>query len=304
MMILEPHNIDYSTVVSSIPEDTAEVWTSTKTYAKEAIVRYGIYLYTSLQDSNTNHQPSTTLSGLDAWWKRTTVTNRGAAFDAALYTQSVAPEGTTEITISFPWARGATGFGLLNMTGVTNVNIKVVDGSSTIVYNQDFNLLDGVDNWWDYYAGLWDYKSDLTEFTSIPLVSGTFTATLTGGEPAIGHIMVGETWTLGKSLRNATAEIKDFSVYNTDDFGNTTVIQRSFAKTYNIEVSLDLSKADSTFKRLTNIRAKSCLWRGDDVSLSDGGLDFLIAFGYFKRAPLTAQSASTATYNLEIEGLI
>lgn len=304
MIILEPNDIDYSTIVSSIPEDSAEEWSSSKTYTKDATVRYGIYLYTSLQDSNINHKPSATLSGLDAWWKRTTVTNRGAVFDSALYTQSVAPEGVNEITISIPWERGTTGFGLLNMSGVTNVNVKVKDALDTIVYNQDFNLLDGVDNWWDYYAGLWDYKSDLSELASTPLVSGTFTATLTGGEPAIGHIMVGETWTLGKSLRNATAEIKDFSVYNTDDFGNTTVIQRSFAKTYNIEVNLELSKADSTFKRLTNIRAKSCLWIGDDLSLSEGGLDFLIAFGYFKRAPLTAQSASSATYNLEIEGLI
>lgn len=304
MNVLEPNILAYDAITSSIPEDSAQVWSASETYAKDDVVRLGMYLYTSLQASNAGHSPPETLSGIDAWWKRNGVTNRGAMFDDHLYTQTIAPEGTTEITVSVPWDRGTSGFALLNVDGTQSIHATVTADDAQVVFDVTYDMIDGVDNWWDYYAGAWDYKAELVDLSSTPLVAGTLTVTLTGGRPAVGHMMVGTTWEPGATLYGATAEIKDYSVYNTNDFGELTVIQRNFVKLFNGELYLHPARADATFRRFINARAKFCLWMGDNRTTAEGGHEALNVAGYFKSCPLVFAGPNECQYNLQIEGII
>lgn len=304
MHVLEPNNFDYSQIISSIPEDAAPAWSASESYAKDDKVRVDMYLYSSLQDSNSGHEPPSSLSGLDAYWRRLGPTNRGAMFDEHLYTQTVAPEGTTQFSVSVPWSRGTSAFAILNIseTSVIHAVVKSLDG--TILWDNTYDLLEGVDNWWDYYAGFWDYRSEFVEESSTPLISGTLTVTFTGGNPSIGHMIVGSTWEPGATLYDVTAEIKDYSVYNTDEFGNLTVIQRNFVKIFSGTLYLHPARADATFRKFIQSRAKLCLWIGDNRTTNEGGHEALNCLGYFKSAPLVFSGPNECRYNLKIEGII
>lgn len=304
MDVLEPNTILYEAVTSSVPEDSAKVWSASQAFVKNDIVRSGMYLYTSLQDSNTGHSPPETLSGMDAWWKRNGVTNRGAMFDDHLYSQTIAPKDVTEMTVSVPWERGTSGFALLNVDGTQSIRATVTDDEAHVVFDASYDMIDGADDWWAYYSGAWDYKAEVVVLSSTPLVSGTLTVVLTGGRPAVGHMMVGITWNTGATLYGATAEIKDYSVYNTNDFGELTVIQRNFVKLFNGELYLSPQRADATFRRFINSRAKFCLWMGDNRTTTEDGHEALNVAGYFKSCPLVFSGPNQCQYNIQIEGII
>jgi hypothetical protein len=303
MQVLEPNDIAYSAVASSIAEDSTAAWAASTTYAKGASVRVGLYLYTSLQDSNTGHNPPDTMYGTSAYWRRTGATNRGAMFDDHLYTQSVAGAGEN-LVVSLPWELGTSGFAILNIDGVQEVRAAIVDENSATLMDKTYDMIEGVDNWWDYYAGAWDYKAELVELASTPLIAGTITITLSGGQPAVGHMLVGKTWEPGATLYDATAEVKDYSVYDTDDFGEISVIKRNFVKVFNGNLYLHPMRADATFRRFIKARAKSCLWMCDNRTTDEGGHESLNCFGYFKSCPLTFKGPNQCEYNLQIEGII
>lgn len=303
MQVLEPNDIAYSAITSSIAEDTSPVFAATTTYAKNAVARVGIYLYVSLQDSNTGHNPPDTTSGTAAWWRKKGPTNRGAMFDEHLYSQSVSEVGV-DLVVSAPWELGTSGFALLNIDGVQFAKVAIVGDNNAALMSKTYDMIDGVDNWWDYYAGEWDYKAELVELASTPLIAGKITVTLSGGQPAIGHMLVGKTWEPGATLYGATAEIKDYSVYDTNDFGEIAVVKRNFIKAFNGILYLHPRRADATFRRFIKARAKSCLWMCDNRTTDDGGLEFLNCFGFFKSCPLTVKGTNECEYNLQIEGVI
>lgn len=303
MEVLEPNTIKYDDITSTIEEDSAVVWSASTTYTKNTKVRVGTTLYESLQDSNTGHNPPETMYGTSAWWRSLGPTNRAAMFDDHLYTQSVAPENTS-LVVSMPWELGTSGFAMLNITGCATVDVSILTGDGTTVFTGSYDMIWGCDNMWDYYAYLLDMRTEIVDTASTPQVSGTATMTFVGAKVGVGHVMVGKTWTPGATLHDVTVEIKDYSVYNTDSFGNTTTIKRNFAKLFNGTLNLRPNLADSTFRRFIEARAKPCLWMGDNRTTAEGGFESLNCFGYFKSCPLTFKGPNQCQYNLQIEGLI
>ena len=304
MKVIEPNTIDYTSITSSIPEDSAAVWDSATTYAADAVVRIGMYLYKSLQASNTGHNPPQTLSGLDAWWRRTGPTNKAAMFDDKLYTKSIAPVGVGTLTVTVPWTRTTSSFAILAMEDVSSVSIEIKNTAGTVFFSKTYGMVYGVKNWWQYYSGSFTRKTEIVGVASTPMITGTITATFTGGRPEVGHFMTGRPWEIGATLYGVTPEIVDYSQYSVDDFGETTIVKRAFAKRYSGELYLHPSQADSTFNRLVLLRGKPCLWIGDNRTTSEGGFECLNAFGYFKRAPLAFKGPNEAQYSIEIEGMI
>ncbi|WP_298034449.1 hypothetical protein [uncultured Desulfovibrio sp.] len=302
MYIIIPHQIDYAAAVSSIPEDETAPWESTKNYAKDDKVRVGFCIYTSLAGSNAGNDPTRTFSGLGAKWKKSGTTNRGAMFDEFVHTQSIAPEGTPmEVTV--PWDR-ATGLALLNISGATTIIIRIKNADGQEVAAKVHDLLDGVDNWYDYFAYNFSHVRDVVDMNIGGFMSGTLTIILTGSRPAVGHLVVGDMHEPGATLQGVTAELINYSRIETNDFGVTEIVERASARRYDCKLILPLARADSVFALFDELRARPCVWIGDNLPTDKGGQAFLTAFGLYRKASLRDEGPRHCIYDMEITGVI
>lgn len=302
MKVIQPVHIEYADVQSSIAEDATVLWASSEIYSKDNLVREGMYIYRSLKDGNTANTPSKTKWGPDAWWMVEHVTNRAAMFDDRLDTQTVAAEGDDTLTISVPWAR-MSGFALLNVDAIS-AHVRIVGAESSVLFERDYSLTEGANNWYDYYMRNWTMKHDLVDLLIPSMATGSFTLTLSGGRPAIGHLVIGQHENPGATLYGAVAELQNYSVRETDAYGNTSTVVRGSAKRYNCELYLHPRDADGVFNLLRDIKDAPCLWLGDNRVTADGGHESLTAYGYYRRASLAFSGPNDSRYNMEIEGVI
>lgn len=302
MYVIVPHAIDYAEVTSSLPEDPAPVWSAASTYAKGAVARVGTALYTSLTDNNRGNNPAVTSSGTEAAWRRSGASNRAALFDGHVHTQSVAPE-ETPLVVGVPWRR-ATGFAMLNISGAAQLTAVITAANGEVIAERTYDLLDGVDNWYDYFAYNFSFVRDVVELDLCGFLFGTLTLTLTGSLPAAGHLAVGDLHEPGATLYGAVAELINYSVVETNDFGVTEIVERVSAKRYECQLFLPPSRTDAVFDLFDKIRAMPCVWIGDNAASADGGHSHLTAFGLYTRARLTDEGPCQATYDMEITGLI
>lgn len=302
MIVIVPHNIDYGTISSSIPEDEA-AWSADKTYAKGDKARVGYDIYTSMEASNKGNKPAETSSGVSLKWKKSGTSNRGAIFDAFVHTQSVAPEGTA-LEITVPWLM-ASGFAVFNVSGATAMTVSIANADGETVASKQYNLLDGVDNWYDYFTGHFSYIRDIVDMDLGGFLSGTVTVALTGSQPAAGRLIIGDAVDVGATLDGVVAELVHYSVVETDpDFGVTEIVERASTKKYECTLSFPKGRADTVFEFFEKIRATPCVFQGDNVPVDAGGQQFLTVYGLWRRASLKDKGSSLCTYNLEIMGLI
>nr|DAR59379.1 MAG TPA: hypothetical protein [Caudoviricetes sp.] len=302
MYVIIPHAIDYAEVQSSIPEDETPEWSAEATYAKDVSARVGYNIYTSLADSNKGNDPTKTFSGLSAKWKKSGVSNRGAIFDEFVHTQSVAPENTP-LEVSVPWSR-ATGFAVLNISGAASMSVSIQNADAEVVGQKTYDLLDGVDNWYDYFTYRFSFLRDVVDMDLGGFMSGTLTVTLTGSRPAMGCLVVGDLEEPGATLYGCTAELINYSSIETNTFGVTEIVERVSAKRYDCELYLHPRRADAVFALFDDLRARPCVWIGDNRPTDQGGHAYLTAFGLYRKAALSAEGPNQCKYNMEITGLI
>ena len=302
MRIIIPQNFDYDDIESSIPEGDEPLWDSATTYAKGDVVRIGYSLFTSIADNNSGNNPEKTSSGTYARWAKSGVTNRGALFDNYLYTQSVAEE-QTPLSVTVPWVR-STGFALFNITGAVNLTMEVRNSADEIVASKKYNLLYGVDNWYDYFAYNFSFIRDLTDFDFGGFMNGKATFTLRGSQPAAGHLVIGDLHEPGATLYGATAELINYSNIETNEFGVTDIVERVSAKRYDCQLYLHPRRADSIFDLFDQLRAKPCVWIGDNRTSDEGGHASLTVFGLYKSASLTFDGPNECVYDMEITGFV
>lgn len=302
MYIIIPDELDYSAIESSIPEGEEPAWNAETSYAKDAVVRVGMELYTSLITGNKGNDPVKTFSGTSAKWAKSGVTNRGAMFDSQVNTQSIS-EPETPLVVTVPWIR-ATGFSLLNLSGAMAARVQIAASDGAIVSEKTYDLMEGADNWYDYFTYNFSFKRDLTDLDIGGFLSGKATFTLEGSRPAVGHLAVGTLHEPGATLQGVEAELVNYSTIETNDFGVTSIVERASAKRYDCELYLHPGRADAVFDLFNDVRAKPCVWIGDNRPTDEGGHACLTAFAIYRSASLAFEGPNQNTYKLEILGLI
>ena len=301
MMIIIPHTIDYATVTSSVPETDTPAWVADSTYSKGATARVNYELFTSLVDNNKGNNPPASTAGLTAPWRKSGTSNRGAMFDPFVYTQTVAAGDSLEISV--PWNMAA-GFAVFNISGAVAMSVAIADAAGAVVAAKDYNLLQGVDNWYDYYTARFSFIRDIVDMTIGGFLVGTCTVTLRGDRPAIGHIVVGEVEDPGVTMDGVTSELVHYSTIETDDLGVTAIVERAATKKISCTLTMPKVRSDAVFELFEKLRARPCVWMGDNVPVDAGGQQFLTAFGLWRKASLSDKGTSQCKYDLEIMGLI
>lgn len=308
MKIVIPNAIDL--VSSTVPENDEPAWVQGHSYKEGDKVLRRHYIYESLQASNTS-DPLSSSSGISAKWRKLKASNTWAMFDDVIATQTVAPDGADDLTVTvrFDYCRC---FALLNIVGESLTASIKDDGATEPYWTRTMSLVSDVDNEFDYEFLPISYVdavvNDFTDavFDDVPVcINGTLTVTIhkTGGGAAVGHMIVGLSRQPGITLEGAKAGSRTFSKIKEDDYGNTTMIKGRVAKTFEGTIHVEPENSDKVRRLLDSIDATPTLFIGDDRDSLGGGYQSLTVYGLMKTYDLT-YNIGRHPLNVTIYGMV
>lgn len=298
MKVIAPIAITPAMLTSStLAETEYAAWNSGTGYTKGQRVIKNHKVWESVNaGTNTNHDPETDVE--DAWWIEVGPTNRWAMFDGSV---STASQDTVSIVVVI--TPGVIVDALAVIAGVGDtVRVQMHDGA-TSVYDETQSLdSTPIESWEDYFFADFVLAGELL-FQGLPsYLSGVMTVTITpsSGEAAVGAVVVGRLHDLGDTQPNASAGITDYSRKETDDFGTTALVQRSYAKRSQQRLVLETAQTRRVQAILVGLRATPAVWIGDDDTDTFAPL---VIFGWFRSFSIDIPGPVYSYCSLEIEGL-
>lgn len=293
MKIINPIVITPSMVVSNVVE-IYPTWSSATSYSKGDRVVYNLKIYESLTNTNLNKTPDTNPTD----WLVVGPSNCCAAFDTSYSTQTVSSAPIEfQITPNIIFNSVA----VLNIDIASELTVQLESATEGIVYSKTVSL-DGsiLVDWYDYFFAPFDQKMDVV-FTDIPPYrTGTLTITLDGiGDLKVGTIILGNVLELGNTQYGLSFGIKDYSVKQEDEFGNTLFVERNYARRIEPTVFIrntDLRKID---RLLTEVRAKPTVF----IPTEEEGYDTLITYGFLADWNIEIPYPADSLLRMDIKGL-
>lgn len=301
MKVIKPVDFTTGMLISTNATEPNPTYSAGTTYAKDFIVSYNTKLYQSLQATNLNHQPDLTASS--TWWIEIGSDNRYAMFDLQVGQKTTR---TTSLTVTVAPGVIINSVALIDISCLT-AKITVRDGlAGPIVYEQLVGTSGAlVSDWYEYY-----FTDPLEPRTQVvfqnipPYTSAHITIELTeqvGNPVSIGEMIFGTLTALGTTQYGVSTGIIDYSVKETDEFGNTKFVERAFSKRMQAEVHLLNTQVNRVQTLLYSLRAKPCVWIATEDPLLQ---EPLIVFGYYRDFSTNIAYPSHSICSLEIEGLI
>lgn len=296
MKFIKPTTFDAATMlVSSTATEAYAAYNPATTYAKDARVDYGTFIYQSLVNNNTGNQPDTS----PTFWVLVGPDNTHAMFDDQVSTSTVtATPLTVVVTPGY-----MNSLALLNLVG-NQVVITVTDGgASPPVYSRTISL-DGtfIYDWYMYFFEPYVQIGEVVLTDIPPYVNAEITMTLSAGSGnvSIGQFVFGTLYTLGETEYGATAGIIDYSRKETDEFGVTTFVRRDFSKRMTARAMLDAVQMNKAQRLLADVRATPAVWIGAE---GDEYLP-LVVYGFYRDFQIEVAYPTKSYCSIEIEGLI
>ena len=305
--VIEPNALTLTacSVAESDAVDGA-TWSSTTTYAIDALVRYNHVRYQSLAASNVGKDPSVEAnnSGTAAVWRKLGATGPYKMLDDFVETQTVGTAGTP-LTFTVPFDH-ANSFALLNLSADT-VTVKITDGTGGdgVLFEETIEMVSDIGSYslYDYCFSRIKNTTDIIRSDIAYGVGGTLEVTINadGYAPAVGHVVVGVAITIGLTKFDAESRVTDYSKKTVDDFGVATLVPRSFAKRTSLPIYLHPDQSDYVAGILTSLRAKPCVWVGDN---RDDGYNALTVFGWIEDWRSVYSGPNEQQISVDIQGLI
>lgn len=295
LKVIKPIPITGSMIISTdVSEADYPVYSASVTYALADRVMLNHVIYESLQASNTGHAPATE----SAWWIEVSPTNRWKLFDTSNTTQT-----SKANSMSYTIAPGTavTSVGMLNLTGAISARIRQIDPQYGTVYDRTFDLssIPFESSWWAWVFGERLVRRQQVAFGLQAYPNAEITIDLTGGaDLAIGVLALGYAQEIGLGVTTgAKLGIQDYSRKEKNDFGDTVLVERAFAKRAMFDLLIENRKIDSVQDMLTELRAKNCLWIGSQKYGSS------MVYGFIKQFDIVISYNAHSDCQLEIEGL-
>ena len=91
--------------------------------------------------------------------------------------------------------------------------------------------------------------------------------------------------------------IQDYSRKERNEWGDTVLVQRAFAKRVSFQMLVENRELDNTFRLLSELRATPCLWLGSDR------LNSLAVFGFYSNFEINIAYATHSDCTIDVEGL-
>lgn len=281
---------------TDVPENDYAAWSSGTTYALgDRVIRTGVHkVYESAQAANTNYTPESSPD----WWLEVGPTNRWKMFDDSV---SRATAQTTSISVTLTPGQACNALAAINLTGCNSMRVRVVDATYGTLYDQttDLSALPPAAGWWEWFFGARVQPVQALILDLPHIQTADILVDFAGGtDLAVGVLMIGQIAEIGIGIRTgASLGIQDFSRKEQNDWGDTVLTQRAYAKRARFDVPVESSEVDATLRLLTGLRATPALWIGSTQ------YEGTVIFGFYKEFDVLIQYSTIAECSLEIEGL-
>jgi len=294
MKVISPLIITDAMVTSTTAVETVALWLNTTTYSLGAVVRFGNFIYESLIDNNVGNNPETNPTR----WLQTGPTNRWAMFDQSNSTKTTAANSLEVQIIPDAIISSVAFFGLSG----TELRLEVTDGiAGPVIYDKTVNL-DNVQvfDWFMYFFEPFNFREDLVLFEIPPFKTAVYNVTLTGVPSVeIGTFIMGNLIDIGKTQYGSSVGIRDFSVKQTNEFGDTTFVRRAFSKRLDASVFVENTRLNYVNRELTKLRAIPAVWIGSE----DQDFEATVVYGFYRDFNLDISYPDASLMRIEIDGL-
>jgi hypothetical protein len=294
--LIRPITVDNSNLTSNVSLTDGPEYSATATYALGAVVidtasmAPTFHAFESLAAGNLGHALTDA-----SFWLDLGAVNRLAMFDSVIGT-ATAQASSIDVTVAA--ASVCNGIAFFNLAA-QQVQVTVTNGAGTL-YDNIVSLRStfGIFDWYSWTTQEVEYKSVLI-LTDLPPNSGTSVrARITGsGTVECGTMVLGKLRDLGSTALGTKGGIIDYSRKVTDDFGNTSLVERAFAKRITFDVMAQNGDVDAIFDVLAQYRATPVVWIGS----TDYGMTCV--YGWARDWGITIAYPLQSLISLEVEGL-
>jgi hypothetical protein len=298
MKVLIPTPATNATFVSSnIAETDYPAWAAGTAYAiGDRVISTTTHRKYEAVVAGAGHDP--TVPGT-TFWTDIGPTNRWAMLDQAVGTLSVGT-GTIDVTLA---PGRVDSLAVIDTTADTVRVIVKVDGTVLFDQTRSTNAAGGViGDWYTYFTAETGRVNSLVINDLPSYANAQVRVILTGDNPsgpvAAGTLLVGKSVSLGITEAGPSIGITDYSRKETDQFGVTTVVERSWAKRMTLRSLIETRAVDGIQRTVAGLRAKPALWIAED------GYDSLTVYGFFKDFSVDLALETISYCSLSVEGLI
>jgi hypothetical protein len=296
--MLTAHNVP-EPATGDTPDPAAYSAATTYTLAARCHVASTHMIYESVQAGNIAHDPTTDTT--QTWWVVVGATNRWRMFDQRNTSQTTRTGG---MDVSAAPGEVYNGIALLNMALVNSVQVTMVEGGVTTVYDTTTSLQDPP-TVGDYYEYCFDpiLQRDSLILTDLPSYgTAVLRVKFFTGSPSdvasVGVMTVGRVKDIGRGVHyGAKLGIQDYSVKQVNAYGDYTIVERAYSKRTSFEMWVPRAQVDSAQTLLASVRAVPCVWIGSDYYKST------IVYGFFKDFETTIAYFDYSVLNISLEGL-
>ena len=176
-------------------------------------------------------------------------------------------------------------------------------------YYEELTELPETYSWYDFFFGEHVYKeqflfSDSTGVLPYPITSTAgllLRVTLTGlATISVGALVYGYLRDLGTTLWGVNLGIIDYSTKETNEFGETYVVERVYAKTMSCDLFFEHSELKDIYQFFADVRATPTVWIPSENEMYDA----TIVYGFYKDFNIESRDYSGCYCSLEVEGVI
>ena len=253
----------------------APVTGATSLYASRDHISHKVYQ--SLVGSNLANFPPTDISATTPKWTEMCATNRWKALDGKIFNQATLG---TSLIYKFGSMGVIKAAACLNLFA-NSVKFEATTGSySNTVTTGATDIVD---------LALPGGGSDIITITIAQSVYPYY--------PKVGEIILGNKYNLGTLRPSPTVSITDYSTKTQDEYGDLTIVPRSYSKKMSVGIQIPTASVDAVFNKLAGYRSTPLVWVGSTAYSS------LIIYGFFKDFSIVFSSNRICDCSLEIEGL-
>lgn len=250
---------DLKLVATNVPENDYPEYNPATTYAmgERCITAATHQVWQSVDDGNVGNDPLTSIGK----WASPGSTNRWAAFDDAINTQTVQAD-----SISYqirPFA-AVTTVKLLNVSNCLTVRVRMIDPNVGTVYDKTVNMTQPPEtsSWWVWTFG-GRRVNTLVSFDDMPAyIDADIYIDMEGGAGlGVGVIMFGQSRSFGLGAQyGARVGMLSHSVRERDEFGTLRLRRRLPSKRMNFSLMILKSEVDAINDYLMEIDAIPCFF--------------------------------------------
>lgn len=295
MKIIEPIDIAGGMIVSStLVDENYPLWEA-GSWEAGSIVRFDRYLYEAL--ITTTETPDMGRRLHPPQWHLIGASNRWRLFDDKIGTQSTADES---VQLAIQSGQAFSAITLFNLDAAA-LSARLEDPVAGVVWEHDQSFIDyGAANWYEYFFKPADRIHDavIQGVPAYPNATLYLDIQNVGDEVAIGHLTLGTETEIGITCYGSSVGIKDYSRKETDEWGNTSVVERGFSKRASFDVVVDTVRVATIQKALAKVRAKPVVWIGDEKH------EATIIIGFFKDFEIVIAGPSVSDAAISVEGLV